>query len=246
MELDFEADVQSEYSRTDVRAGVTGLKMMIRVGRYVLPAEFTVTTLTQHSRGVHMSRLVAAAQAHRDSTHVEEALKGIIRQTNASQKGASATVRFSYPFKDLFIPVEIRLQKNVFTYRFKAPGITACPCSKKIAGVGHMQRTWLSLALNSRTFVDIEEQVFRMLSCFSAETTAMMKRSEEAMKVVESQRNTKFVEDVVRDAAKEFPDAFYIEARSEESIHMHDAIAIVDRRGPARNAFVLRRAGKGR
>jgi len=72
--------------------------------------------------------------------------------------------------------------------------------------------------------------VVKMLSAFSAETTAMMKRQDEAMKVVESQSNPRFVEDVVRDAAKKFPAAFYIEARSEESIHMHDAVAVVDRR----------------
>jgi GTP cyclohydrolase I len=230
MELNLEADVQNEYSSTDVRAGVTGLKLMLRVGRYILPAEFTVTTMTHHSRGVHMSRLVKAAQDHSDSVHAEDALKLIVREANHSQKGASASVRFSYPFKDIFIPVEIRLNKNVFTYVLKTPGITACPCSKKMAGVGHMQRAWLTLALNSRAFVDIEEEAVRMLSCFSTETAAMMKRDEEALKVVESQMNAKFVEDVVRDAAKKFPEAFYLEARSEESIHMHDAIAIVDRR----------------
>jgi GTP cyclohydrolase FolE2 len=230
VELDLEADVQSEYSRTDVRAGVTGLKMMLRVGRYVLPADLTVTTMTQHSRGVHMSRLVKAAQDHGDSAHVEDALRGIVREANSTQKGTAASVRFNYPFKDVFIPVEIKLQKGVFTYVLKAPGITACPCSRKMAGVGHMQRAWLTLALNSRTFVDVEEEAVRMLTCFSAETTAMMKRADEAIKVVESQRNPMFVEDVVREAARKFPEAFYLEARSEESIHMHDAVAVVDRR----------------
>jgi GTP cyclohydrolase I len=230
MELNLEADVQNEYSRTDVRAGVAGLKMMLRVGRYVLPADLTVTTLTHHSRGVHMSRLVKAAQDHSDSAHAEDALRGIVREANSTQKGTAASVRFNYPFKDVFIPVEIRLQKGIFTYVLKAPGITACPCSKKMAGVGHMQRAWLTVALSSRTFVDIEEEACRMLSCFSAETTEMMKRTDEVMKVIESQRNPMFVEDVVREAARKFPEAFYLEARSEESIHMHDAVAVVDRR----------------
>jgi GTP cyclohydrolase I len=230
MELNLQADVQSEFSRTDVRAGVTGLKMMMRVGRYVLPAELTVTTVTHHTRGVHMSRLVKAAQENNNSSHVEEALKGIVRSVNASQKGAFASVKFNYPFKEIFIPVEIRLQKGLFTYVLRAPGITACPCSRKMAGVGHMQRAWLTVAMSSRTFVDIEEQAFEMLSCFSAETTAMMKRADEARRVIDSQRNPKFVEDVVRDAAKKFPGAFYLEARSEESIHMHDAVAALDRR----------------
>ncbi len=230
MELNLEADVQGEFARTNVRAGVTGLKMMVRVGRYVLPAEFTVTTMTHHSRGVHMSRLVGAAQENSNREHIENALRWIVRDSNSTQKGTSASVRFNYPFKDIFAPVEIGLRKGVFTYLLKAPGITACPCSKKMAGVGHMQRAWLTVGLSSRSFVDIEEQLDKMLSTFSAETTAMMKRQDEAMKVIDSQRNPKFVEDVVRDAAKRFPEAFYVEARSEESIHMHDAIAVVDRR----------------
>jgi GTP cyclohydrolase FolE2 len=213
----------------DVRAGITGLRMMVRVGRYVLPAELTITTMTSHSRGVHMSRLVSMAQAHRDAPHVEDALKGIVRDSNETQRGTSAAISFSYPFKDIFVQVDVRLVKNVFTYAFKVPGITACPCSRKMAGVGHMQRAWLTVVISSRKFLDIEEQAFRMLGCFSAETTAMMKRAEEAAKVIESQRNPKFVEDVVRDAARQFPEALYIEARSEESIHMHDAVAVLDR-----------------
>jgi len=230
LELNLEVDVQSEYSPTDVRAGVAGLKMMMKVGRYVLPAELTVMTMTHHSRGVHMSRLVSGAQENSEAPHIEDALTGIVKQVNATQKGASASVRFNYPFRDIFVPVEISLQKRKFTYIFRAPGITACPCSKKMAGVGHMQRAWLTVALSSHTFVDIEEQALKMLSCFSAETTAMMKRADEAMRVVESQRNPKFVEDVAREASERFPEAFYIEARSEESIHMHDAVAVVDRR----------------
>jgi len=232
MELNLEADAQSEHSAVNVRAGIAGLRLMMRVGRYVLPAELSVTTLTHDTRGVHMSRLVNAAQSNTDAPHVEEALRGIVRDVNRTQKGAVAAARFSYPFKDVFASVEIRLQRNAFTYIFRAPGITACPCSKKMAGVGHMQRAWLVVAMNSRSFVDIEEQVVKMLACFSAETTAMMKRADEATRVIESQQNPKFVEDVVRDAARRFPQAFYIEARSEESIHMHDAVAVMDRRAP--------------
>jgi len=230
MELNLEADVQSERSEFDVRAGVAGLKMMMRVGRYVLPAELSVTTMTHGTRGVHMSRLVKAVQDNSDAPHAEAALRRISREVNRTQRGAGVSVRFSYPFKDVFAGVEIRLQRNAFTYLFKAPGITACPCSRKMAGVGHMQRAWLLVAIHSRSFVDIEEQLEKMLGCFSATTIAMMKRPEEAAKVLESQKNPKFVEDVVRDAAKKFPEAFYLEARSEESIHMHDAVAIVDRR----------------
>ena len=49
--------------------------------------------------------------------------------------------------------------------------------------------------------------------------------AEEANKIIDAQDNSKFVEDVVRDCLKRFPNAKYIHAQSLESIHSHDAIA---------------------
>jgi GTP cyclohydrolase FolE2 len=62
-------------------------------------------------------------------------------------------------------------------------------------------------------------------SCFSAQLSEHLKRDEEASRILEAQSRSRFVEDLVRECLKLFPSAQFIEARSFESIHAHDAIA---------------------
>ncbi|MDG6939739.1 MAG: GTP cyclohydrolase I FolE2 [Nitrososphaerota archaeon] len=230
MKLNLEADVQSEYSATDVHGGIDSLKMMFKVGKHALPVRLRIMTKTSKTRGVHMSRLVEAAARNSEDGHLEDSLRRIVSDVESSQADASVGCSLEYPFRDIFVRVRVELHRNRYAYSLSVPGITACPCSKEITGVGHMQRAWLTVELMSRDYVDIEEMAVRMLGCFSAATTEMMKRSDEAMKIIEAQENPRFVEDVAREAAGAFPGAYFVEARSEESIHMHDAVACVTRR----------------
>ncbi|MFQ6011316.1 MAG: GTP cyclohydrolase, FolE2/MptA family, partial [Nitrososphaerales archaeon] len=105
-------------------------------------------------------------------------------------------------------------------------GITACPCSKEITGIGHMQRSRLRIEVTSNNTLNFEEVALKMSECFSAEPVEFLKRADEAEKILEAQANPKFVEDIVRDCLERFPTASKIEARSWESIHAHDAVAI--------------------
>ena len=57
------------------------------------------------------------------------------------------------------------------------------------------------------------------------EVLKTIRRRFRAFIIDEAQDNSKFVEDVVRDCLKRFPNAKYIHAQSLESIHSHDAIA---------------------
>lgn len=230
VKLNIEADVQSEYRTKNVFAGVESLRLMMKVGGYNLPVDVSVTTRTNRTRGVHMSRLVDAAFKNSEMKHVEDSMKKMIEDVEKTQGPAYISVRFDYPFRDIFVKVRISLKGRTFTYFISAPGITACPCSREVAGIGHMQRAWLSIGISTRRYMDLEEAALKMLGCFSSTTAELMKRPEEGMKVLDSQANPKFVEDVVRDAAERFPEAFLIKARSEESIHMHDAVAYIYRK----------------
>ncbi|MDG6929170.1 MAG: GTP cyclohydrolase I FolE2, partial [Nitrososphaerota archaeon] len=203
MKLNLEADVQSEYSATDVHGGIDSLKMMFKVGKHALPVRLRIMTKTSKTRGVHMSRLVEAAARNSEDGHLEDSLRRIVSDVESSQADASVGCSLEYPFRDIFVRVRVELHRNRYAYSLSVPGITACPCSKEITGVGHMQRAWLTVELMSRDYVDIEEMAVRMLGCFSAATTEMMKRSDEAMKIIEAQENPRFVEDVAREA---YPD----------------------------------------
>jgi GTP cyclohydrolase I len=233
--LNAQADVQSEYNAKDVRAGIQGLRVMMKVGGLTLPATLAVTAETNKTRGVHMSRLVEAVFKNKDAGHVETGMRQMLDAVEATQVSAAVRCSFDYPFRDIFVKVVILLRGETFTYILSAPGITACPCSREVAGIGHMQRAWLTVALSTTKYMDLEEAMLKMLDCFSSTTSELMKRPEEGLKVLDSQANPKFVEDVVRDAAKKFPGAFLIKARSEESIHMHDAVSYIFRKRKASN-----------
>jgi GTP cyclohydrolase FolE2 len=103
--------------------------------------------------------------------------------------------------------------------------MTACPCSKKMIGIGHMQRAEISAVIKTRKNLKTIETIQKLEECFSAFPTEKMKRVEEAKKILEAQENPKFAEDLLRECLKRFPDALSIEARCFESIHTHNAVA---------------------
>jgi GTP cyclohydrolase I len=223
--IDATADVQSESSHLPVAAGVANLRVMFNAGRLNMPVDLSIQTSTGLHRGVHMSRLVRAAN-NRNATGMEEWLRWICREVNKTQPGTSVTSTFELPYEDQFARMRIRTtERGALTYMFQVSGMTACPCSRKMIGVGHMQRAEISVVLKSRKALDSLRVIGRINECFSAVPKEEMKRVEEAKKIMEAQANPKFAEDLVRECVARFPDAEYVNARAFESIHLHDAVA---------------------
>ena len=223
--IDATADVQSEVSKIPVDAGIAKLKVLGSAGNIRMPVELTIQTSTGYHRGVHMSRLVKAASAHR-SKGIEQWLRWICGQVNRTQPGSSVTASFELPHEDQFARVTMRAtQRGAVTYMFAVDGMTACPCSKKMIGIGHMQRAELTVVLRSERPLDSMEVVGRIAECFSALPKEQMKRLEEAKKILEAQANPRFAEDLVRECVSRFPNALFVKGRCFESIHAHDAIA---------------------
>ncbi|MBI2185270.1 MAG: GTP cyclohydrolase I FolE2 [Thaumarchaeota archaeon] len=220
-------DVQMEKAEVSVLAGVTNLQVMHESRGVTLPAKYTILTSTNSNRGVHMSRLVAAAKKHGSSSYVEQSMREICREVDLTQPGCKVAVELQYPFQDQFVNIRVETASDApFQYTFERIGITACPCSKKIVGIGHMQRASLKMQLVSDEILDFEEVALRMGECFSTMPEEFLKRVDEAKKITEAQLNPKFAEDLVRECLKRFPDSLAIEARCFESIHAHDATAL--------------------
>jgi len=223
--IDATADVQSEASRLPIDAGIAKLRVLGSAGSIRMPVELTIQTSTGLHRGVHMSRLVKAASTHR-ARGMEEWLRWICREVNRTQPGSSVTATFELPFEDQFAKITMRAtQRGAVTYMFVVEGMTACPCSKKMIGIGHMQRAQLTVILKSEKSLDSMDIVNRIAECFSALPKEHMKRLEEAKKILEAQANPKFAEDLVRDCVSRFPNAIFVSGRCFESIHAHDAMA---------------------
>jgi len=223
--IDTFTDTQSEPAALAIDAGVSDLKVLYHDGKVTFPVHLTIQTSTGLHRGVHMSRLVNAASSH-DSPDIVSGLRRICKEVNRTQPGSSVTCTFELPFADQFIPVSIKTsQAGSINYRFTAKGMTACPCSKKMIGVGHMQRAEIAMIVKARKPIDMVKLIDKMEECFSAIPTEKMKRVEEARKILEAQDHARFAEDLVRECARRFPNSIHIRARCFESIHAHDAIA---------------------
>lgn len=223
--IDATADVQSETSRMPVDAGIARLRVLSRAGSVFMPVELSVQTSTGLHRGVHMSRLVRAANGRREGT-TEQWLRWICREVNKTQPGSSVTATFELPYDDQFAKVTMRAtQRGAVTYQYVVEGMTACPCSRKMIGIGHMQRAQLTVVLKSGKALDSMSVVGRIAECFSASPREQMKRLEEAKKILEAQGNPRFAEDLVRECVSRFPNALFVSSRCYESIHAHDAIA---------------------
>lgn len=223
--IDATADVQSETSRLPVDAGITRLKVLGSAGNVRMPVELSIQTSTGFHRGVHMSRLVKAANSRR-AKGMEQWLRWICAEVNSTQPGTTVTAAFELPYDDQFADVTMRAtQRGAITYKYVVEGMTACPCSKKMVGIGHMQRAELTLILRSDKPLDSMAVVGRMTECFSASPREQMKRLEEAKKILEAQANPRFAEDLVRECVSRFPNAMFVGGRCFESIHAHDAIA---------------------
>ncbi len=135
------------------------------------------------------------------------------------------------PYSDQFANVAMHTTQNgATTYQFETTGITACPCSKKMIGIGHMQRAEIRVVFRSTKIVDLGETIAKIEECFSAPPKEEMKRIEEATKILEAQENPKFAEDLVRECVKRFPNAMFVTAKCFESIHAHDVLATWSRK----------------
>ncbi len=112
---------------------------------------------------------------------------------------------------------------------------TLCPCSKEISGRGaHNQRATVNICVKFDEFVWIEELIEYAESSASAQVYPILKRPDEKFVTETAYDNPRFVEDVVREIAKKLLadkriTSFKVEAESAESIHNHNAYAMIEK-----------------
>lgn len=121
-----------------------------------------------------------------------------------------------------------------FILSVTVPVTTLCPCSKEISQAGaHNQRAEVSLNVEMKKFVWIEDLITMVEQSASCELYALLKRPDEKYVTERAFNNPMFVEDVVRKVAEgalahEDIGWFSASVESFESIHKHSAYAYVD------------------
>lgn len=251
-------DIQSLSDNRKIpldRVGVKGLRWPITVLDKKHGKQNTVAVvnmyvnLPHHFRGTHMSRFIEVLNDYRDIDWIDktgEILEKIRRNLHADK--AHMEIEFEY-----FIEKEAPVTKQPSLMSYKChflaslqeqedfilgvtvPVNTLCPCSKEISEFGaHNQRCTVTVQVRYTSIVWIENLIEIVESSASGGLYSILKRPDEKYVTEQAYNNPKFVEDVVREIAMKLDNVeevtwYSVEADSQESIHNHNAYALVEK-----------------
>jgi GTP cyclohydrolase I len=255
-------DTQSERDTRRLpidRVGVKGLRYPVQVLDKDRSTQSTVATvqltvdLPHHFKGTHMSRFIEVLAAHGPVIHVEN-IRDILEQTASRLQSSCAHLDIEFPFflekrapatgspglMDYTVRFSATLQRRRLDFIVTAivPVTTLCPCSKAISKSGaHNQRGQVSLSVRTRKPMWIEDMVRLAEESASSELYSLLKRPDEKFVTERAYANPVFVEDLVRAVAQRCDRDknilwYRVEVENFESIHNHNAYALIERQRP--------------
>jgi GTP cyclohydrolase I len=255
-------DTQSERDDRRMaidRVGVKSLRypMQVRDKHHVLQSTVATVQLTvdlpHHFKGTHMSRFVEVLAAHGPVIHVEN-IRDILEKMAARLQSDCAHLDIEFPFfLEKKAPATGSPGLMDYTARFNAtltsgemdfvvttvvPVTTLCPCSKAISASGaHNQRGQVTLSVRCQKPMWIEDMIRVAEESASAELYSLLKRPDEKHVTEQAYANPVFVEDLVRNIAVRCEaDSnilwYRVEAENFESIHNHNAYALIEKKTP--------------
>jgi len=203
--------------------------------------------LPHKNRGTHMSRFVEILHLLKPEVSLEN-FSQILGEMKKHLNAASAHIEVTFPyFIEKKAPVSDSpglldytcsiigasdSQNNIdLISEVIVPIASVCPCSKEISEHGaHNQRGEVRLRTRFNKFIWLEDMIELVENAASCEVYSVLKRIDEKYVTEKGFANPKFVEDVVRDIAKELKADrnitwFSVSAENFESIHNHSAYA---------------------
>ena len=213
--------------------------------------------LPHHFKGTHMSRFVEVLNSHGPVLHVRN-IRDILVQLTESLESDQAHIDFEFPyFLEKAAPVTKAIGLLDYTVRFNAtltgglatkadgkvhfivtvvvPVTTLCPCSKAISKSGaHNQRGHVTFSVRCAKPMWIEEMIRLVEDSASSELYSLLKRPDEKFVTERAYDNPVFVEDLVRNVAGRAEEDenilwYRVEAENYESIHNHNAYALIEK-----------------
>lgn len=254
------ADVQSSLDTRRIaidRVGIKAIRHPVRVadkdsGIQHTVAQFNMYVNLPHNfKGTHMSRFVEILNSHEREISVES-FEDILRSIVTRLESDSGHIEMTFPYfvnksapisgvrslldyEVTFIGEVKHDNRYEFTMKVVVPVTSLCPCSKKISDYGaHNQRSHVTIAVRTNSFVWIEDVIRIAEEHASCELYGLLKRPDEKYVTEKAYDNPKFVEDIVRDVAEVLNqdtriDAYVVESENFESIHNHSAYALIER-----------------
>lgn len=205
-------------------------------------------SLPHNFKGTHMSRFVEILNQHEYGITVQT-FKKMIKEMTEVLDAESGHIEMSFPyFVTKSAPVsgvkslmdyEVTFIGEIHENRIRVivkvivPVTSLCPCSRDISERGaHNQRSHVTVAVDAREFIWIEELIDMVEDVASCELYGLLKRPDEKYVTEKAYDNPKFVEDMVRDVAIRFNKddriaSYTVESENFESIHNHSAYAML-------------------
>jgi GTP cyclohydrolase I len=211
--------------------------------------------LPHYFKGTHMSRFLEVLNEYRGEISIVN-FPDILRKIKKVLNAGSASVEIEFPyFIEKTAPVSgkkslmeyicyyngtIKNKKadeedeSIIIIGVKVPVNTLCPCSKEISKYGaHNQRGVVSVSLEFSKLIWFEDIIADVESCASSPIYSLLKREDERFLTEHAYENPMFVEDIARCVAGKLKKNknikwFRVEAENFESIHNHNAYAMIE------------------
>jgi GTP cyclohydrolase I len=250
-------DIQNSKDSRGIKikeVGVTDLLIPIKLdfainNERILSRLKMGANLLSDRKGTHMSRFVEIAESLKNSNVSSEVLFETVKKIKDNLESEYAKMEFDFTlFLEKKTPIsqkvcsmnyecsmgcELSNNNTNFITKVQVPIATLCPCSKEISEFGaHNQRALVSFELRSNELVSPDVLIKVIEKIGSSELFPILKRIDEKYITEKMYRNPMFVEDIVRDVAlwaksnDKILD-FKIGCKSYESIHNHNAYAII-------------------
>jgi len=249
-------DIQNQKDTRKIpinKVGVKGLKYPVVLQDRVNGTQNSVADINMYVelphdfRGTHMSRFVEILHHYHKETIIDN-LEKLLQEMKKRLDANVAYLEMKFPY---FIKKAAPVTKEeslssyqcgfkaslsnefIFEMYAKVPVLSLCPCSKEISEHGaHNQRAYVTVSILYKDFVWLEELIEIIEKSASCEVYSLLKRPDEKYVTEKSYDNPKFVEDIARDIAIALKkdvriSNFNIEAESIESIHNHNAFAMI-------------------
>lgn len=253
------ADVQNYPARVPLSidtVGVKNFKLPLMVSDRARGAQHTVALvdlgveLPGEFKGTHMSRFVEALEGWGEDLSFK-AMKMLLEDIKTRLQARRAHARFAFPYfirktapasgapglmtYECALSGELEEGKPEIFLEVTVPVMTVCPCSKAISREGaHSQRTEIRISVHMNAFCWIEDLVAMGENAGSSPVYPVLKREDEKYVTESAFAKPMFVEDVVREVARQLEEhpmitSYAVEVESNESIHGHNAFARMSR-----------------
>lgn len=237
------------------RVGVKNLRYPMRIkDREGNPHETVATVqltvdLPHHFKGTHMSRFLEVLHSHGPLLQIDS-IHAMLVELTKRLESSCAHVDFEFPFfmekqapvtgsrglLDYTVRINATLLNGVsdFVVTVVVPVATLCPCSRAISDRGaHNQRGQVTISVRFRKPVWIEDLIAMAEESASCELFSVLKRPDEKAVTERAYDNPVFVEDLVRNVSmrcRAHPEITWhrVEAENFESIHNHNAYALIE------------------